>query len=576
MNVRTLGWVQNSADTNNLKIVVSLFVFNSDINKYLRETKIPRIIKDEKLQKKFIEYLSNENEIKIPYSALKGKGKETGGTRKSAECSGIVQAAIHSQGEKEYIDDWSADCFLRWAISIGFVYYDNETDLCKISESGIKFTGSQCGSKEEREYLENAYLSYPPVVRVLTLLEKNGHLTKFEIGSELGIIGEAGFTSIPQNLFVQGLSDAKTLEEKSDIRNNVEGDSDKYARMICGWLKNIAWVKREPKEVIETLGSTEYRETINSSFIITLEGKTNLKKALGQSSKKRIPKIVYWEMLATKPTDKIYLRTRRALIINAINSSAKNISQITEILASKGFVENGNTILDDIKSFENIGLNVFEKNGSYKINDEILCLKIPVIKKNMAKSDVSEIKNRIRSKLRSIDHKYLNLIDLSFNGKVDRDFEIQTISLFVNELEFGGLHLGGSRKPDGIIYYEKYGTIVDTKAYSKGYNLPQNQQDEMRRYIEENQKRDISINPNKWWENFPKNIDDFTFLFVSSLFISGISNKIKQISLRTETNGAVINSENLLLFAENVKSGNISYSECFEMLRKNEEVIIYV
>ena len=43
------------------------------------------------------------------------------------------------------------------------------------------------------------------------------------------------------------------------------------------------------------------------------------------------------------------------------------------------------------------------------------------------------------------------------------------MSLFVDELEYQGLHLGGSRRPDGIFYKDTNGVIVDTKAYSSGY-----------------------------------------------------------------------------------------------------------
>ncbi|EID83938.1 Restriction endonuclease FokI [Treponema sp. JC4] len=41
------------------------------------------------------------------------------------------------------------------------------------------------------------------------------------------------------------------------------------------------------------------------------------------------------------------------------------------------------------------------------------------------------------------------------------------------------------------------------KAYSGGYNLPIAQQDEMKLYISNNQKRDEKINSTKWWLEFP-------------------------------------------------------------------------
>jgi len=570
---RSLGWVQNAANTESLKDVIKIFIRNSDVNRNLREIKIPKLIKDKGYREAFIKILS-KNEMQIPYSMLKGKGRNSSETRKNAPCSGIVQATIHSQGEKEYIDDWSSDCFLRWAISIGFLNYDRETDLCSINKIGLEFAKTEKESTKEKECLGNAYLSYPPAVRVLSLLNESesGHLTKFEIGSKLGIIGEAGFTSFPQSIILQGLNDAKTKEEKNKINQNVEGDSDKYARMICGWLVNIGWVKKEAKIVTEKIG--KYAETIQSAFTITLAGKTELKKAYGISSTKKIPKIVYWEMLATKPNDKIYLRTRRAHIIKCLSStSEKTISQVCEYLKTKGFMEDENTILDDIKSLENIGLTVRRTNSRYKITDTIIHLNIPTFDKKIEKSNVTEIKNKIRNELKLIDHKYLNLIDLSFEGqKASRDFEIQTIALLTNELNFKGIKLGESSKPDGIIYKDFKGVIIDNKSSSKEYNLPQVAQDEMCRYIEQNQNRNKAINSNSWWDNFPKEVSYFSFLFVSSIFIKEISKKIKQISLRTQTDGAVINSMNLLLLAERIKDKRISYQECFKLFSNNNEI----
>ncbi|MDR3262703.1 MAG: restriction endonuclease [Clostridiales bacterium] len=572
--VRTLGWIQNSASTNSLKDVVKLFVYDSSVNKFLREIQIPRLITAENGRDKFIGLLSDEQKMVIPYKDLKGKGKPSGGTRKDSPCSGIIQAAIKGQGAKEYTDDWSSDCFLRWAISLGFLEYDRESDCCYISDFGKKFAATPDNSAQEKDLLGLAYLSYPPAVRVLSLLNQYTHMTKFEIGGKLGIMGEAGFTSVPQNLFLQGLHDAVSQTERTKISQNVEGDSDKYARMICGWLANIGWVKREPKTVSERLGNTEYNGIINSAFTITLEGRTRLKQVYGSSSTKKVPKIVLWEMLATKPSDKIYLRNRRAYIIKCLNSASKSIDDVQKFLEANGFNENQTAILDDIHSLENIGLSVKNENGQYKITDTIIKLDIPAFEKKSEKSDISVIKDRIRERLQNLNHKYLCLIDLSFDGAANRDFEIQTIDLLTNELCFKGARLGESRRPDGIIHHDRNGLIIDNKAYAKGYSLPMGQQDEMARYIEENKTRDSALNPNRWWLGFPDNVMLFNFLFVSSVFTDGVNAKLLQLSRRTSTNGAAINSQNLLLLAEEIKSCRLSYKDCFELFNKNNEVCV--
>lgn len=154
--------------------------------------------------------------------------------------------------------------------------------------------------KEKNEILGQAYLSYPPVCRVLGLLASKGHMTKFEIGSKLGFTDEAGFTSFPQNIWVQAYEESTDKDEKKILRSDTEGSSDKYARMICGWLEAIGWVNKRPKTVNETFGSKTYKCVIASAFEITGIGIINYNKAIGKSKKARTPKIVYREMLASK------------------------------------------------------------------------------------------------------------------------------------------------------------------------------------------------------------------------------------------------------------------------------------
>ena len=129
---------------------------------------------------------------------------------------------------------------------------------------------------------------------------------------------------------------------------------------------------------------------------------------------------------------------------------------------------------------------------------------------------------------------------------------------------------GESRKPDGIISYDINGVIIDNKAYSKGYNLPINQADEMIRYIQENQRRDEKINPNKWRENFEEKVTKFNYLFVSSSFIGGFKKNLQHIADRTGINGVAIDVENLLYFAEELKSGRLSYKDSFNKYINDE------
>ena len=206
--------------------------------------------------------------------------------------------------------------------------------------------------------------------------------------------------------------------------------------------------------------------------------------------------------------------------------------------------------------------------------DSIIGLEIPVIEGNekFEKSAISELKDTIRDKLVAIPHKYLVLIDLSFDGKSNRDFELQTIDLLTKELDFKGFRLGDTRKPDGIIFRSENGVIIDNKAYKEGYSLPMSQADEMIRYIEENKTRDKTQNSNEWWKHFDSTVREFRYLFVSSVFVGGFRDRLDYISKRTSVNGGAISSANLLLFAEGLKSKNITYEDGFKLFDRNDEI----
>lgn len=88
---------------------------------------------------------------------------------------------------------------------------------------------------------------------------------------------------------------------------------------------------------------------------------------------------------------------------------------------------------------------------------------------------------------------------------------MEAVELLTRECNYKGLYLVETRKTDGIIYttglVNNYGMIIDTKAYSKVYDLPISQVDEMPRDIEKNTKREC-------WKNLGDNVNDYNFSFV--------------------------------------------------------------
>ena len=217
-----------------LKKVVSVFLPKSNNNVWLRNERLPLLQKYELISQQdymaFSEELASES-IEIEYSSLKGRGSGSE-KRANALCTGIVQAIIDGQKYKQYSDsngetitikqpytqDWSAEGYLRWAISCGLLEYIAATDTCRITPLGIELAQSEDDSPEEKEALSKALLSYPPVIRILSLLENQDNQTKFDLGSQLGFKGEMGFTSIPQEVFLCDYCEAETTDERKMLK----------------------------------------------------------------------------------------------------------------------------------------------------------------------------------------------------------------------------------------------------------------------------------------------------------------------------------------------------------------------
>ena len=586
---RTFGWIQNPSSTDTLRDILGLFVPGSEFHTYMVNERLPLLasaglFKTPGLYMEFQKILRANKPI--AFDVLKGQGAG-GESRAKAKCSGLAQAAVTGQQYKEYIvdgrkirikkpytDDWSADGFLRWAVSLGFLDYNYADDTCSITESGISLVLAKT-TKEKNAILGQAYLSYPPVCRVLGLLATKGHMTKFEIGSQLGFTDEAGFTSFPQNIWVQAYEESTDDDEKKTLRSDTEGSSDKYARMICGWLEAIGWVNKRPKTVKETFGSKTYTCVIASAFEITGSGIINYNKALGKSKSQRAPKFVYREMLASKASDANYLRMRRSLILEYLsNHTPRTVDEIKSFLDSKKIDEKWATIKDDMTGLINIGMDIEYDGTRYKLNDKIE--KLLPYQENIAKeiTDAVVVKDRARLRLQNIDHKYLTLIDYAFSGKDNcTDFEVYTIDLLVNELAFDGVHLGGTRKPDGIFYHDNKGVIIDNKAYSKGFTITRGMADEMTRYVQENNDRNPERNPNQWWLNFGDNVNHFNFVFISSLFKGEIEHMLNNIKQSTGVEGCVLTAENLLYYADAIKGGDMQKSVFMSQFGAGQEIV---
>jgi hypothetical protein len=585
---RTFGWIQNPGKLQTLQDVVACFYAGSHFNRVMRESRLPLLLENGFITRAdydaFQKVLS-QSPIEVSYQMLKGTA---GTSRKDALCDGLIQAAIDGQQQKRlrdgrlikkpYTQDWSAEGYVRWAVSTGLLSYDGKRDTCCLSPLGTRLVEALEDKDEEavRQCMMEALLSYPLCIRVLNLLQDEKPHTKYDLGSRIGFQGEMGFTSIPQNIFAAtyGLADEA---ERKKIKANMEGDADKYARMICNWLKQMGLV-----ESLNVTVEERYRDRGFSlqlpAWRVTLSGLQALKRANGYSRYARIPKRVFWEMLATKGADVEYLRCRRAALIGILSRSEKTLDELRQLLTERHIAApDAAALADDLTGLVRIGLYVQkDSRNKYRINDTIECLETRSYAEEKAGSDVTFLKDRIRTNLERLDHDYLILVDLAYSDKANKaadamKFEIWTAKLF-DELGMNGLHLGGADKPDVLASYGKQGLIVDNKSYQNGFNVDKHCADEMRRYITQNQLRQPHVPGNEWWKQFGPDVTEFYYLFVTSYLTGNFQSNLKELSALNHINGGAISVENLLYLADDLKTGRMTRDAFFERLQ-NDEVL---
>lgn len=474
MKVRSFGWVQNPSDFNKLKKTVEIFDSNSKQYQLLKKELVKQKLYHFKDIQESLQAKLNNNIEEFSYTELVGKNIDKDGkvpnSRKNSLPNALIQISLDSQSaatkNKHFTDEWSSDGFLRWAVSLNFVEQNRQTDIFKITTLGKQFIETK-NELEMNNVLSQAFLSYPPATRILEILNNNSKVSKFFLGNRLGFKGEAGFTSYSEELMLDWIKESKDKKEEVKIRTDVEGTADKYARMICGWLKKVGFITQES---IQYDSSVEKDRKITgfSLYSITAKGIHALKQSQGNSSNGKHQKFIMWEFLAVKGKGKDYIRTRRSYILKFLEKSSSFNSLITH-LKHKGFDESEDIIKLDIEGLNNIGIRIEFNGNNIKLLDKLNDFTIPDInlKLRTEEKERLELKEYFISNT-DIPSKYITLLDLAYDGNANRDFEIVTAELFKDVFQLKTKHLGGTRKPDILIWTDKFGVIADTKAYSKG------------------------------------------------------------------------------------------------------------
>lgn len=571
---RTYGLGQDGAkDIRKIVRVAALFVKESSLYKSL--------VKDDYARLRQVTLdLGAPNEI---YEHLKGAlknndfltHKELVSLKGSKDyASGLVRAIYPGQ-KKLVIREWPASNYVSLAVSMGLLDIDYAKDAYYITELGIKAvkldeSNDESNDEAIKTFLLERLYEYPYAAWLIRLLNENPSkkYSKFELGDNFGFIDEPGFISLPKEMYVEGILEAKAMGDKEaakKIKSNFESTSDKYMRWLAGVLAEFKLVKQETESITREMGG----KTVKASYPVyklTTKGRQALNIVNGGSSHARSKKRVRWEYLAPKVENADRRKTARALMLKYLSESKSGLTaaelseKINEVEPSiQSYPEQ---VQDDIKGLNRIGIEIATKsNGKFILKEELYDFVIPVKKNHtFGISEADKIKRVIKPRLKNVDHRYLQAIDIAFKKSTTNQentlLEVLSTELFTKEMNYTGVKLGGSNKPDGFAYDDHDGWILDSKAYHNGYAVTRHNTDAMARYISQYRNRNDS---STWWKNLPDDLESTQFMYISSKFIGKYQEQLKDFEVANSMQGSTMAIGRLILLAERVKSGKLDH-----------------
>ena len=151
---------------------------------------------------------------------------------------------------------WDARCRIKAICASGMVEIDRSKQGYRLTNLGKKLCDTPKSSgflrkkraltTEEIEIFRQGLLTNPPVVSVLSILNESrkknrGALSKYDVGGQLGFIGDVGFTHYEASFVIQN----------NKKFNDMEGDADKWARTILSWLLQVGWVVKSERKIFD-------------------------------------------------------------------------------------------------------------------------------------------------------------------------------------------------------------------------------------------------------------------------------------------------------------------------------------
>lgn len=459
---------------------------------------------------------------------------------------------------------WDARCRIKAIHACGLIEIDRNiqgyilTDLGyqlkRCSKSDKMFNGFRVLTDDEIEVFRQGILTNPPVIRVLQLLLENlrgnnSGLTKYDIGAQLGFVGDPGFTHYePEWIVSQGYK-----------FNNKEGDADKWARTILRWIEQVDWLETE----------NDYKNIMGTRLKI-YRAKPCIENVLRYDARRVKRKVPSEFLCSDHHAFPKLIQKRRSILLEALNRNPSTPSQLVTLLSEQGIEANKNTIEFEVINLQQAGFKIVSDGMYYKL-DETIELDINPGLFESTGEEASDIEKYIEEMVvkyqftipsRLVD----NLIRYGFASDNGRLFE-STVEGYFRFLGYDTTYLGQGRgRVSDIIaryidnvYAKSYGIIIDAKATETTYRFPANDIRKMQEYIDKHGR-----------ELLEEHIQRHAFAFVSSKFKGNAKEHLEEIYTTTGIRGTAIRVIELLELGDSVKEGKSKISEIYDNYITND------
>ena len=480
-----------------------------------------------------------------------------------------IKLQREADGKKLNKWTWDARCRCKAVCATGMVELDRRLEGYKLTEFGkelivapkanITINGKRALSQEEVTVFRKGLLTNPPVVRVLTLLNDSrksgkGSMTKYDVGAELGFVGDIGFTHY----------DAEFVVANNKSFNDMEGDSDKWARTILSWLKQVNWVVDGPRK--ECCGRKL------PSFTTT----PDIDKVLQYSARSSI-KYVPIEMLCSDhhPFTHLIQRRRAAILEQLEHVPYTEKSKLVDNINAQEIEIDEQQVDFDIINLQQAGIAIFKEQSYYKLCDKIKLDK-PIVVEASEANRVNKIEKKIEEKVTkyngTIPSRIVgDLIRYGYDGRNSSTLFEMTVNDMFKLLGYESEHLGEGKgrvadvisKYRSHLYAKSYGLIIDAKAYEK-YNFPASDIRKMKEYISLHGEQLLA-------DRIPRH----AFAFVSMDFTND-ETALSEIANDTAVNGTSITVDTLLELGAMVATQQVNIADIYDWYVTNKRFSIAV